>query len=464
MSGSDADIERLIGSTVAGKYRIEQLIGRGGMGAVFQATHVGIGKRVALKFLHRDAARDADAVTRFQREAESASAVESTHIVQIFDSGVEDGAPYLVMELLRGEDLRARLKRQGRLEVAEAVQIAGQVLRGLARAHAAGIVHRDLKPDNIYLAERDDELSVKIVDFGISKIQNPATPDNITQRGTILGTAFYMSPEQAQCARDLDGRTDLWSLGAILYECLAARPPHLGAAYEAVLIAICTTDAEDVRVHAPDVAPAVAEVIARALARDREERYQSAEQMYRALAAALPGVLDAKGLGSRSSLPSAADVATRAETPPAALLDHGTGAGTAVRLPGRTEARRNRRRTAVAVLVAALGAFAVTAFVMARRGGGTAAPEPAAARVAAQHTALPQPPQAPQPPAVEAAPIVATPPPAPSESAAPVHRPPTRRATVTGRVGESRKAANRSDSSRPQSGVASELELNTRGP
>jgi hypothetical protein len=185
--------------------------------------------------------------------------------------------------------------------------------------------------------------------------------------------------------------------------------------------------------------------------------------MYRALAEALPGVLDAKGLGLRSSLPSAADVATRAETPPAALLDHGTGAGTAVRLPGRTETRRNRRRTAVAVLVAALGAFAVTAFVMARRGSsGTAAPEPATARAAAP----PEPSQAPQPPppAVEAAPIVVTPPPAPSESAAPV-RPAPKRATLTVRAGEPRnKAANRSDSSRPQSGVASELELNTRGP
>jgi hypothetical protein len=211
----------------------------------------------------------------------------------------------------------------------------------------------------------------------------------------------------------------------------------------------------------------VAEVIARALARDRAERYPSAEQMYRALADSLPGVLDAKGLGQRSSLPSAADIATRAETPPGAagLLDHGTGAGTAVRLPGRTEARRNRRRTAVAVLVALLGVFAVTAFVMGRQGAGTAAPEPASARAAAQNTAPPEPSQAPQPPppAVEAAPVVTTPP-ALVDSAAPARRAPTRRATVTVRVAEPRKPASRSDSSRPQSGVASELELNTRGP
>ena len=168
------------------------------MGAVYRATHTAIGKRVALKFLDHNAARDSDSVTRFQREAEAASAVESAHIVQIFDSGTGPGGrPYLVMELLNGEDLRARLRREGRVPLAEVVHIAGQVLRALGRAHAAGIVHRDLKPDNVFLCQRDDDpMFVKIVDFGISKVASrTATANTLTQRGTVLGTAFYMSPE-----------------------------------------------------------------------------------------------------------------------------------------------------------------------------------------------------------------------------------------------------------------------------
>src|SRR5687768_14748969 len=151
MSGSDEDdseVGRLVGTTVADKYRIDRLIGRGGMGAVYQATHLSIGKRVALKFLDRQAARDNDSATRFQREAEAASAVESAHIVHIFDSGLSDGVPFLVMELLSGEDLRGRLRRDGRLPLDDALRITAQVLRALSRAHDAGIIHRDLKPDN----------------------------------------------------------------------------------------------------------------------------------------------------------------------------------------------------------------------------------------------------------------------------------------------------------------------------
>src|SRR5687768_7146237 len=165
-----------LGMIVAGKYRVERLLGRGGMGAVYQATHMGIGKRVALKFLERDAARDLSAAARFQREAEAASRVESAHIVQIFDSGTSaEGLPFLVMELLQGEDLRARLRRYGQLPLKDVLHIAAQVLRGLSRAHEAQIVHRDLKPDNIFLCQRDDDdMFVKIVDFGISKVVHSA--------------------------------------------------------------------------------------------------------------------------------------------------------------------------------------------------------------------------------------------------------------------------------------------------
>jgi serine/threonine protein kinase len=305
---SERELAAVVGTTVAGKYRVDRLIGRGGMGAVFQAVNLVIGKRVALKFLDRQAAQNREACSRFQREAEAASLAESAHIVQIFDSGSsEAGLPFLVMELLRGEDLRARLQREGRLSVAFALRIVSQVLRGLARAHEAGIVHRDLKPDNVFLCARDDDPAfVKIVDFGISKVARVRHADTLTRRGTVLGTAFYMSPEQAQSFPDIDGRTDLFSLGAILFEMLAGKPPHGGRTYEAVLIAICTHDAPDVRTLAPEVPTAVATLVSRALHRERDLRFQSATEFLAAIAA-LNLELDARtslatpGVSQRSS-------------------------------------------------------------------------------------------------------------------------------------------------------------------
>jgi eukaryotic-like serine/threonine-protein kinase len=279
------DLERLVGSTTAGKYRIERLIGRGGMGAVFSATNVAIGKRVALKFLNREAAQDRDRALRFQREAQAAGMVESDHIVHVFDSGTsEDGLPFLVMELLQGEDLRERLRREGSLASDAAVNVTTQVLRALVRAHAAGIVHRDLKPDNVFLCRRDDgSILVKLVDFGISKLSRGSKLERLTRRGTVLGSAYYMSPEQAQASDDVDQRSDIFSVGAMLFEMLAGRPPHLGRTLEAILVAICTQDAPDVREFRKDTAPELAAAVTRALAREPQERFGSASEFLAAL-------------------------------------------------------------------------------------------------------------------------------------------------------------------------------------
>ncbi|MBI3205539.1 MAG: protein kinase [Myxococcales bacterium] len=390
----DDDDDQRCGSVVDDKYRIERLIGRGGMGAVYEATNIAIGKRVALKFLDRDAAKDADAVARFQREAEAAGVVESAHIVHIFDSGTSaDGRPFLVMELLSGEDLRATLRREGRMPVADAIHVIGQVLRALARAHVAGIVHRDLKPDNVFLCRRDDDaMFVKIVDFGISKItRREITADTLTHKGVVLGTAFYMSPEQAQAHRDIDGRSDLFSVGAILFEMLAGRPPHQGTVYEAVLIDICTKDAPDIRSLVPEVPEALAQVIARALRRERLARFQDANDFYDALAVASPGLLRTGGLGApRARLSSGADSAAGE---PRVI----TAEGTAVRPSAPSDARAQTRRTLVAVVVAAAAAFVLTALVMTRRTG-HADPEGAAtsARPAAVPTASALEPPAPE--------------------------------------------------------------------
>jgi serine/threonine-protein kinase len=257
------------------------------MGAVYEAEHLGLGKRVAIKFVDPEFATDDKVVARFAREARAMSAIESAHIVTVFDAGTEDGRPYLVMELLRGEDLGQRLRRTQRAPVPEAMHIVAQVLKGLARAHAAGIVHRDLKPDNVFVLKHDtDPLFAKIVDFGVSKIERPrstTSPLALTGRGTVLGTPFYMSPEQAQASSDVDGRADLYSVGAILFECLTGRPPHTGESYEQVILSICMREAPSVRVFNPSVSAEVAAFVARSLVRDRSLRFASAERMLAAL-------------------------------------------------------------------------------------------------------------------------------------------------------------------------------------
>ena len=245
------------------------------------------------------------------------------------------------MELLTGEDLRARLKREGRLPVAAALRIVNQVLRGLLCAHEAGIVHRDLKPDNVFLCARDDDPSfVKLVDFGISKVARARNADTLTRRGTVLGTAFYMSPEQAQSFADIDGRTDLFSLGAILFEMLTGQPPHGGRTYEAVLIAICTHDAPDVRTLAPDVPGSVAAIVSRALERERERRFQSATEF----------------LSAVSRLEAGSKDGTAALSIPHTRLDP----------PSSIEQSRRNYGTLVAGLVATLAGFALTAYLLAR--------------------------------------------------------------------------------------------------
>ncbi len=283
----DPELEALVGRIIGGKYSVLRLIGRGGMGAVYEAENVAIGKKVALKFVDRELAKDEQVTGRFAREARAASSVESANIVSVFDAGVDDGRPYLVMELLRGEDLGSRLRRLGRLPLADVTHVAAQVLRGLGRAHDAGIVHRDLKPDNVFLVRGDaDPLFAKIVDFGVSKIRRAPSgtaPVALTGKGTVIGTPLYMSPEQARASEELDGRTDLYALGAIVFECLAGRPPHTGETYEQIILSVCMTDAPALSSVEPSVPAPVSAFVAKALARDLAVRFASAPAMLRAL-------------------------------------------------------------------------------------------------------------------------------------------------------------------------------------
>jgi serine/threonine-protein kinase len=276
------------GRTLGGRYRVLRAIGHGGMGSVYEAEGAA-GARLAVKILDRQWAKDEVVAGRFAREARAASAVASDHIVRVLDGGTEGGCPYLVMELLEGEDLGGRLRRRRHLELDEALDIVEQVLVGLVAAHAAGIVHRDLKPDNVLLVPRAGDVDrVKIVDFGMSKLHRPAgstKPLPLTRRGVVLGTPFYISPEQARASPDLDARSDLFSVGAMLFECLTGRPPFTGETYEQVLLRICTEDAPDVRRWAPEVPDALAALVARSLEREPDARWASADEMLAAVRA-----------------------------------------------------------------------------------------------------------------------------------------------------------------------------------
>jgi serine/threonine-protein kinase len=256
------------------------------VGAVYEAEDAQGAPR-AIKILDREWSKDEVVVARFAREARAASAVESPHIVRVFDAGTEAGRPYLVMERIHGEDLGALLRRRRQLPVDEALHIVEQVLEGLTAAHRGGIVHRDLKPDNVLLDDREgDARFVTIVDFGMSKIERPTggtAPLRLTAKGTILGTPLYMSPEQARASTDVDGRSDLYSVGAMAFECITGRPPHTGETHEQVLLAICMNDAPDVRRWAPETPDAVAAFVARALKRERGERFATAEDMLAAV-------------------------------------------------------------------------------------------------------------------------------------------------------------------------------------
>jgi len=291
---------KLVGRTI-GKYRIVRMIGRGGMGRVYEAVNVNIRKRVAMKLIDHELAKNDEANARFQREALAASAVESPYIVQIFDAAhTDDGVPFIVMELLRGRDLGSLLKTEGRLPLDQALLMTAQVLKGLHHAHSAGIVHRDLKPDNVFLVEREDEpVTIKLLDFGVSKIarQTDAPLKTLTRQGTVVGTPYYMSPEQAQAFPDVDGRTDIYSVGAILYECLSGRTPVEGQSYEQVIVNICVKDVPDIR-KLVELPVAVAAMIHKALSREREERFANAREMLQALAESAPESL-------RGSIPSA---------------------------------------------------------------------------------------------------------------------------------------------------------------
>jgi serine/threonine-protein kinase len=274
-------VNDLIGSVVGGKYRLERLIGKGGMGSVYEAEHTVLGKRVAVKLLHPDYAGDVEITARFVREAQSASAIGHPNIIEIHDVGEEEGETFIVMELLEGTSLAALIKRQGRLAPEHTVAIARQIADGLTAAHAAGVVHRDLKADNVFLTH-DPRLGdqVRILDFGISKvIEQDGT--ELTQTGAMIGTPHYMAPEQVRGEKDVDARIDVWALGVMLYQMLTGDFPFPGTGPAEVLARILTEPM--VPLESPELPDDLVEVVERSLEKDRDARFASIAELNEAL-------------------------------------------------------------------------------------------------------------------------------------------------------------------------------------
>jgi serine/threonine protein kinase len=266
------------GTLFGGKYLLSKKLGQGGMGSVWKAEHVQLRSPVAIKLIEQSIATNPEALARFLREAQSAASLRSPHVVQILDHGADHGVPYIAMELLDGESLASRLERLRALPPTDTAAILSQVARAMSKAHESGIVHRDLKPDNIFLVKNDDEEVAKVLDFGIAKAAGQQLgPSSSTRTGALLGTPYYMSPEQAEGNRLVDFRTDIWALGVIAFECILGRRPFESEAFGSLLLAICTRPLPVPSSFGP--VPAGFDVwFARACAREPDARFPSARE------------------------------------------------------------------------------------------------------------------------------------------------------------------------------------------
>jgi serine/threonine-protein kinase len=368
---AEAEADPLLGRVLAGRFTILSRLGSGSMGTVYRANQAPIGRQVALKILRTDRAIDDASRARFLREARANSALTSPNTVTVFDFGQsESGEFYLAMELLEGESVGDRIRRLGRLQPLEALDAAQQALRSLAEAHAKGIIHRDLKPDNLFFSrvatsERYDEV-VKVLDFGVAKMLRDdgdlAMNAIETQAGTVFGTPRYMSPEQAQ-GKSLDARTDLYSLGVILYHMLAGQPPFTDDDAIVVMARHIKSNPVPLREAAPffDIPEQVEAMVMRALSKEPDERPGSAEEMLDEIQRAAGGLVAApRGAGLRASLapPGAVSAPTAEDTwnshslrpvqrrrpakrPVLAVLAAATIAGVCLALGARWVAARN---------------------------------------------------------------------------------------------------------------------------
>jgi serine/threonine-protein kinase len=365
------------GQILLGKYRIERVLGMGGMGVVVAATHVTLEERVAIKFLLPQALTNGEAVARFLREARAAVRIKSEHVARVTDVGqLETGAPYMIMEYLDGADLGTVAQRRGAFAIEDAVECVLQACEAIAEAHALGIVHRDLKPANLFLVTRADGTpSVKVLDFGISKLTTMGSSGSdlsMTKTTTIMGSPLYMSPEQMASSRDVDARTDIWALGAILYELLTGTVPFQADTITQLCVMILQQAPPSLRALRPDAPEGLERVILRCLDKERARRFATVAEFAHGLAPFAPRrarlsiervsrVIEGAGLGgSQPNLDEA--------MPPSSQMGTGTGAAWG----GSGVSRRSNGLLVGLVVGLVLLAGAATAGVLLFRSHGSA--------------------------------------------------------------------------------------------
>jgi serine/threonine-protein kinase len=339
------------GDIIAGKYRIERVLGAGGMGVVVAAHHIGLDEKVAIKFLLPDMLKSPEVVARFTREARAAVKIKSEHVARIHDVGTLDtGAPYMVMEYLEGGDLAAWIQQRGALPVEQAVEFVLQACVAVAEAHGLGIVHRDLKPANLFCVRRaDGQLSIKVLDFGISKVTGALESSGVgvTRTTAMLGTPLYMSPEQMQSSKGADAQSDIWSLGVILFELLTGKVPFDGESVAELAVKTATQPPPSLRGFRPELAPELEAVVLRCLDRDRSRRYRNvaqlavellpfAPQRARASVERVSGIIQASGLSLGA-----------VELPPAPRGANGEASAASLPAIGRTTTGSPGNKTAV---------------------------------------------------------------------------------------------------------------------
>jgi serine/threonine-protein kinase len=405
-----------------GNYRVLSLLGEGGMGAVYLAEHPGIGRRVAVKVLHKQYSGDEQLLGRLLNEARAANAIRHPNIIEILDSGMrQDGVPYLVMELLEGESLGQRLRGTGRLPIRDAIDFTLQTSSALGAAHKKGIVHRDLKPDNLFIIGHNPDESnrltpsgpverMKVLDFGIAKLQMPQPGDSVkTRTGTLMGTPIYMSPEQCRGTKTVDHRSDVYSLGVIFYEMLVGQPPFVSDGFGELVNMHLNVPPQSMRAQRPEISEQLDSIVLKMLAKNPEDRYADMQSFTAALKLAQSGAVVA---GSSPDLagtpPPVAAPAPRPAKPQVTTFRTGMGEVVEETLQTGNGKRNKVIAGAVAVAVLGVGVFVLTSGSKEQT-----------------HAAVPPPKPAP----------VATPAPAPKPvpTPAPVAKPPVK-ASVTVRL------------------------------
>jgi eukaryotic-like serine/threonine-protein kinase len=398
-----------------GNYRAISLLGEGGMGAVYLAEHPAIGRRVAVKVLHKNYIRDENLLTRFLNEARAANAIRHPNIIEILDSGtIADGTPFLVMELLEGESLGGRIRRVGALPLKTALDFCYQTASALGAAHKKGIVHRDLKPDNLYIVADPHDAEherIKVLDFGIAKLQQASASDSVkTRTGTLMGTPIYMSPEQCRGTRTVDHRSDIYSLGIIFFEMMCGQPPFVSEGFGDLVNMHLNVAPPAPSSQNPNVSPTLDAIVLKMLSKNPDDRFADMSELQAALKSAGGPMLVVRGTAPasqevvRSQPPISVSSVSSVSTSNPKLHDTTFTTGVGERVDGADAPKKGKgKAVAVFFVAAALAGAGVFIFRDGEKIG--------------QQRELGATPAAPAPKVTPAPPPVA--PPAPAKPAAP---------------------------------------------